>query len=104
PFSRLTVYRGSGVAVKRSRAISMDSSYLRELVYRAPCLAEKLVTRMIDRVRDTEQRSERTNKMLALGKLSAGLAHELNNPASALVRSSARLRELLGLRRHHAVA
>ena len=104
PFSRLSVYRGNGVAVKWSRALVMDSSYLRELVYRAPCLAQKLVTRMIDRVRDTEQRSERTNKMLALGKLSAGLAHELNNPASALVRSSARLRELLVLRREHAIA
>ena len=104
PFSRLSVYRGTGVAVKWSRALWMDASYLRELVYRAPCLAERLVTRMIDRVRDQEQRSERTNKMLALGKLSAGLAHELNNPASALVRSSARLRELLGLRRHHAIA
>ena len=103
PFSRLTVYRGTGMAMRRSRALWMDSHYLRELVYRAPCLAEKLVTRMIDRVRDTEQRSERTNKMLALGKLSAGLAHELNNPASALVRSSARLRELMALRRHHAI-
>jgi signal transduction histidine kinase len=104
PFSRLSVYRGNGVAVRRSRALWMDASYLRELVYRAPCLAEKLVTRMIDRVREQEQRSERTNKMLALGKLSAGLAHELNNPASALVRSSTRLRELLAIRREHAIA
>jgi signal transduction histidine kinase len=104
PFSRLSVYRGTGVALKPSRMLWMDASYLRELVYRAPCLAEKLVTRMIDRVRDQEQRSERTNKMLALGKLSAGLAHELNNPASALVRSSARLRELLAGRRMHAIA
>jgi len=104
PFSRMSVYAGTGVAVKWSRALWMDASNLRELVYRAPCLAEKLVYRMIDRVRDTEQRSERANKMLALGKLSAGLAHELNNPASAMVRSSARLRELLVLRRQHAIA
>jgi len=104
PFSRLSVYRGTGTAVRPSRVLWLDASYLRELVYRAPCLAEKLVTRMIDRVRDAEQRSERTNKMLALGKLSAGLAHELNNPAAALVRSSARLRELLALRRRHAIA
>ena len=42
--------------------------------------------------------------MLALGKLSAGLSHELNNPASAVVRSSARLREVLMERRKHAIA
>jgi signal transduction histidine kinase len=34
-----------------------------------------------------------------LGKLAAGLAHELNNPASAAVRSAARLREVLAERR-----
>ena len=104
PFSRLTVSSGTGVAAKWSRVLLMDRSNLRELVYQAPCLAEKLVNRMIDRVRDSEQRSERTNKMLALGKLSAGLAHELNNPASAVVRSSTRLRELIAIRREHAIA
>jgi len=104
PFSRMTTIRGRGLAVKASRAAVMHASHLRELVYKAPMLAQKLVNEMIDRARDTTQRDERASKMLALGKLSAGLAHELNNPASAVVRSSARLRDALMERRTHAIA
>jgi len=104
PFSRMTTIRGRGLAVKASRAAVMHASHLRELVYKAPCLAQKLVNEMIDRARDTTQRDERANKMLALGKLSAGLAHELNNPSSAVVRSSARLRDALMERRTHTIA
>ena len=104
PFSRMRTFRGNGWAVQPSRVIVMHASHLRELVFRAPALAEKLVNQMIDRSRDFTQRNERANKMLALGKLSAGLAHELNNPASAVVRSAARLREVLVERRKHAIA
>jgi signal transduction histidine kinase len=104
PFSRMTVYQGRAWAVGLTRAMFMQSSHLPELVHRAPFLAQKLVNEMIDRSRDSTQRDERGNKMLALGKLSAGLAHELNNPASAVVRSSARLREVLVERRGHAIA
>jgi signal transduction histidine kinase len=81
----------------------MDVSHLRELVYRAPNLAQKLVGLMTDRAREFTQMTERHSKMLALGKLSAGLAHELNNPASAVVRSSTKLREMLLERRRDAV-
>jgi signal transduction histidine kinase len=82
----------------------MDVCHLRELVYRAPNLAEKLVGQMTDRTREFTQMAERNSKMLALGKLSAGLAHELNNPASAVVRSATKLREMLLERRNDAVA
>ena len=64
-----------------------------------PNLAQKLVSEMTDRTRESVQSEERTGKMLALGKLSAGLAHELNNPASAALRSSTLLGETLMRRR-----
>lgn len=43
---------------------------------------------MSSRIRNFTKFQQQNEKMMALGKLSAGLAHELNNPASAIVRSS----------------
>jgi signal transduction histidine kinase len=103
PFSRMKTFMGRGCAVGFTRLATMDTAYLRELVYRAPNLAQKLVEKMTDRAREFTQMAERNSKMLALGKLSAGLAHELNNPASAVVRSSTKLREMLLERRRDAV-
>jgi signal transduction histidine kinase len=103
PFSRMKVSRGRGLAAVPTRLAYMNATHLRELVYRAPCLAQKLISEMMDRTREATQVDERGSKLLALGKLSAGLAHELNNPAAAATRSAARLRELLLQRRQDAL-
>jgi len=50
---------------------------------------------MSDRVRETARLEQQQEKMMALGKLSAGLAHELNNPAAAVRRTSETLGEML---------
>jgi signal transduction histidine kinase len=52
---------------------------------------------MTDRVRNFTALQQQNEKMLALGKLSAGLTHELNNPASAIVRDSESLLKHLQL-------
>ena len=104
PFSRMKTFNGRGCAMKPTRIARIDSTHLRELVYRAPKLGEKLIFQMTDRARDFTQLAERNSKMLALGKLSAGLSHELNNPASAFVRSATKLREMLTERRKDAIS
>ncbi|WP_321475567.1 ATP-binding protein [uncultured Paludibaculum sp.] len=104
PFSRMKNATGRVWAVVPTRLAVMDAGHLRELVYRAPIVAQRLVAQMTDRTREITRMEEGSNRLLALGKLAAGLAHELNNPASAAVRSSALLREVLNDRRKAAVA
>jgi signal transduction histidine kinase len=57
-----------------------------------PELTQRLVGLMSDRIRETTRLEQQRDRLVALGKLSAGLAHELNNPASAAKRAASQLR------------
>jgi signal transduction histidine kinase len=95
PFSRMTHYAVTIRAVAPSRVFWLDTKHFPELIQGFPALLQRLVEVMSDRVREVTRLDERHDKLMALGKLSAGLAHELNNPAAAARRAAQHLGERL---------
>ncbi len=96
PFSRASSAIGFGEVVEESKVLVLEKSYFKEMISDHYELTESLVHKMTTRVREFTKDNVQAEKMMSLGKLSAGLAHELNNPASAMVRSAKALKKHLG--------
>ena len=84
-----------GIVTGDTSVYSLHESLFPEMIRNHHELVEALVHVMTDRVRDTTRMQQQNDKMMALGKLSAGLAHELNNPSAAVVRSANELKKHL---------
>lgn len=95
PFSRMKQYGVTGRALIPTHALAFPASQFPELLRRMSGLGERLVGALTDRVREATRGEQQREKLAALGKLSAGLAHELNNPSAAARRSAATLRDCL---------
>jgi signal transduction histidine kinase len=91
----LTHVNGASRAVLPTRIAYLHKDHFPEMLQRMPLLGQRLVALMSDRIRETTRIETQRDKLMALGKLSAGLAHELNNPAAAAQRATASLRETL---------
>jgi signal transduction histidine kinase len=95
PFSRLTVFPVTIRAFGVARMAHLHKNRFPQMMERIPELTPRLVNLLADRVREVSRADQQRDKLMALGKLSAGLAHELNNPASAARRAAEGLRQCM---------
>jgi signal transduction histidine kinase len=95
PYSRMKNFTVGAKAITDSRVLRFPASLFPDLVQKMPELTQRLVGLMSDRIRETTRREQQRDRLVSLGKLSAGLAHELNNPASAAKRATSQLRDVL---------
>lgn len=95
PYSRMKASPGATYAVGKVRRLELDKKYFHELEQLNPAFIQRVIGYMTERARSFATMQLQQEKVSALGKLAAGIAHELNNPASAIDRMSSELAERL---------
>lgn len=95
PFSRMKQFGLNARALTAGRVLKFPAALFPQLVQKMPELTTRLVGLMSDRIRETTRIEQQRDRLASLGKLSAGLAHELNNPASAAKRAASQLSVML---------
>ncbi len=91
PFSRMKISGGQGFAVSPAWALTIHKEFFPEMLRAIPSMAQRVVSTLLDRVREVTRIEQQAEKLSSLNKLAGNLAHELNNPASAAQRAAASL-------------
>lgn len=102
PYSRMAGPPGDTMTQEPTTALLIPRDAFPDLIRECYEVTSILVHKMVDRARDFKSKDLHDEKLVSLGKLSAGLAHELNNPASAIERSAALLDQQLEESEHAA--
>jgi signal transduction histidine kinase len=91
PYSRMKSYGGQGFAISDLWALLIPKSLFPEMLLAIPSMGQRVVSTLLDRVREVTRMEQQAEKLTALGQLAGNLAHELNNPASAAQRAASNL-------------
>jgi signal transduction histidine kinase len=83
-----------------SRMYVLDADLFAELMHDWFPMAVHMLEGLFFGMQSTQQAVSQRERLLALGSLSAGLTHELNNPAAAAMRATSSLRERVAGMRH----
>jgi len=94
------VYNNSMRAVVPSRFFVLDAEKLAEMMREWFPMALHMLEGLFFGIQNIQQTVAQRERLLALGSLSAGLTHELNNPAAAAVRATSSLRDRVAGMRH----
>ncbi len=90
PYSRLTNPAGYIVADGPAEILLIAADDIRAMTRECYEFTAYCVHEMLDRARVFKSDDLQLEKMTSLGRLSAGIAHELNNPSSAIARTPGR--------------
>lgn len=75
--------------------LAIGQEQLNHLLKTSPSAAEAMYYTILARWRNSESQYRQSEKMIQLGTLAAGVAHELNNPAAAVKRGATQLEEAM---------
>lgn len=90
------LYLGSGFALQDSHLFKLETAAFWEMLSTCPTLTKELLSTTAQRWQSYEALLQGQAKLISLGTLAAGLAHELNNPAAAVLRCAEYLEQTAG--------
>ena len=91
PNSRITHFPITTRAAKRTTLACFDAASFPTMRQVIPILEARLAATLLDRAKESSQFEQHRERLAGLGKLAAGLAHELNNPMAAIQRAAVEL-------------